>query len=103
MRTFATYTARKEPRFSRVSTHRESVVSRLQASKPKIRLASEIAYQPSMYESSRPFASRVRIRRLLRPRCNARVCFAVKAITLSSRSKQVRDLKEQRRRPRRHL
>ena len=46
----------------------------VQASKPKIRLASEIAYQPSMYESSRPFASRVRMLRLLRPRRNACVC-----------------------------
>src|SRR4030095_9754666 len=72
------YTARNEPRFSRVNTQRESVVSRLQQSKPKIRLASEIAHQPSMYESSRPFASRVRIRRALRARRNACVCFAVR-------------------------
>jgi hypothetical protein len=69
----------------------------VQASKPKIRLASEIAYQPSMYESSRPFASRVRMLRLLRPRRNACVCFAVKPITLSSRSTPVLDWRGQRR------
>ena len=43
----AVYTARNEPRVSRVSTQRESVVSRFQPSNPKIRLASEITYQPS--------------------------------------------------------
>ena len=36
------------PRFSRARTQRVSTVSRLQPSKPKIRLASEIAYQPSI-------------------------------------------------------
>src|SRR6478609_5265227 len=75
---------RKEPRFTRVSTQRESNVSRFQASKPKIRLASEITYQPSMYESSRPLASRVRTYRLLRPRLSACSCFAEKPITVSS-------------------
>jgi hypothetical protein len=36
------------PRLSRASTLRDSIVSRFQPSKPKIRLACEIAYQPSM-------------------------------------------------------
>ena len=35
------------PLFSRASTQRDSMVSRDQPSKPKMRLASEIAYQPS--------------------------------------------------------
>ena len=38
----------EDPRFSRARTQRDSTVSRFQPSKPKIRLASEIAYQPSI-------------------------------------------------------
>jgi hypothetical protein len=36
-----------------------STVSLFHPSNPKIRLASEIAYQPSMEDSSQPWASRV--------------------------------------------